>query len=148
MHHGENIIDLIVNFPQHRSRVSFATQMEVTIVTNLSHEHKTDLWYTDFELKSFKRDAALLLLSIASSGMTVAQYAEMHVNDTSAFLGIENYLSTATRREVTKRRQAIVDAVLLEQERQQRFGDIDEDKMADISQSCKQCRRCHLDGQD
>jgi hypothetical protein len=39
----------------------------VTIVENLAHEHKTDVWYTTSELKSFKRDAALLIISIHSS---------------------------------------------------------------------------------
>ena len=128
-------MDLIVDFPQHQSRVSFATHMEVTIVKNLSHEHKTDLWYTDFELKSFKRVTALLLLSITSSEMTMAQYAELHVNETSAFLGLENYLSQASIREVKKRRRAIVDLVLQEQKRQHHSGNIDVDIMSVVSQA-------------
>ena len=128
-------MDLIVNFPQHQSRGSFATHLEVTIVENLSHEHKTNLWYTDFELKSFKRNSALLLLSITSSEMTVARYAELHVNETSAFLGLENYLSQASIREVKMRRRAIVDAVLHEQERQHHSGNINVDKMSVVSQA-------------
>jgi hypothetical protein len=58
-------------------------------------------------------NVALLLLSITSSEMTVAQYAELHVHETSAFLGLENYLSQMSIREVKKRRRAIVNAVLL-----------------------------------
>ncbi len=99
----------------------------MTIVENLAHEHNTDLWYTASELKSFKHDATLFIASIHSSGMTVAQYAESHVDKTSAFLSIENYLSEDTIREVARRRRAIVDAVLLEQERQYRSGNINAD---------------------
>ena len=102
----------------------------MTIVENLAHEHNTDLWYTASELKSFKRNATLLIISIHSSGMTVAQYAELHLNESSAFLGIDNYLSNDTIRGVVKRRRAIVDAVLLEQERQYRSDNIDADIMA------------------
>jgi hypothetical protein len=62
--------------------------------------------------------------------MTVAQYAELHVNETSVFLGLENYLSSKdTTREVAKRRRAIVDTVLLDQERQYQSGYIDADIM-------------------
>ena len=128
-------MDLIVNFPQCQLRVSFATHMEVNIVENISHEHKTDLWYTPSELKSFKGDAALLIASINSSGMTMAQYAKLDVNDTCAFLGIENYLSKATTREVAKRRRAIVNAVLFEQDRQYRSNNIDVDIIAVVSKA-------------
>jgi hypothetical protein len=132
--HMENM-DLIVNFPQSRARVSFATHTEVITVKNIAIEHKTDLWYTTSELKSFRRDAALLIISIHYSGMTEDQYAELHVSESSAFLGIENYLSKATTIEVAKRRRAIVDAVLLEQERQYRSGDIDAGIMAVTSEA-------------
>lgn len=68
--------------------------------------------------------------------MTVAQYAELHVNETSVFLGLENYLSKdTTRREVAKRRCAIVDTVLLDQERQYQSGYIDADIMAVASEA-------------
>jgi hypothetical protein len=128
-------MDLIVNFPRPQSRVSFATHVKVALVKNLAHEHKTDLWYTTSEIKSFKRDIALLIMSIISSGMTVAQYAKLHVNETTAFLGIEKNLSKATLRGVAKRRRAIVDAVLLEQDRQYRSGNIDADLMAVASEA-------------
>jgi hypothetical protein len=128
-------MDLIVNFPQHQSRVSFATHLEVTIVENLSHEHKTNLWYTDIELKSFNRGVGLLLKSITSSGMTAAQYAKLHVNETSAFLGLENYWSEVSIREVKMRRRAIVDAVLQEQKRQHHSGNINVDKMSVVSRA-------------
>ena len=67
--------------------------------------------------------------------MTVAQYAELHVNETSVFLGLENYLSKDTTREVATRRCAIVDTVLLDQERQYQSGYIDADIMAVASEA-------------
>jgi len=39
-------MDLIVNFPQHHSRVSFATHMKVSIVENLAHEINIDVMTT------------------------------------------------------------------------------------------------------
>ena len=67
--------------------------------------------------------------------MTVAQYAELHLNESSAFLGIDNYLSNDTIRGVVKRRRAIIDAVLLEQERQYRSDNIDADIMTVVSEA-------------
>ena len=107
----------------------------IVIVENLSHEHKSNLWYTDVELNSFKCDAALLLLSITSSEMTVAQYAELHLHETSTFLGLENYLSQASIREVKKHRCAIVNTVLLEQKRQHHSDNIDVDTMSVVLQA-------------
>ncbi len=109
--------------------------MKVAIVKNLAHEYKTKLWYTTSEIKSFKRDNALLIISIISSGMTVAQYAKLLVNKTTAFLGIEMYLSKSTLRGVAKRRCAIVDAVLLEQDCQYCSGNIDANLMAVASEA-------------
>ena len=67
--------------------------------------------------------------------MMVAQYAKSHVDKTSGFLSIENYLSEDTIREVVRRRHAIVDAVLLEQEHQYRSGNIDADIMTVVSEA-------------
>ena len=65
----------------------------------------------------------------------MAQYAELHLNESSAFLGTDNYLSNDTIRGVVKRRRAIVNAVLLEQERQYRSDNIDADIMAVVSEA-------------
>ncbi len=65
----------------------------------------------------------------------MAQYTKLHVNETGAFLGIKNSLSEATIRGVVKCRYAIVDAILLEQERQYCSGNIDADIMAVASEA-------------
>ena len=126
-------MDLIVDFPQRRPaaaaiegdarpRVRFAPNLEITIVENLSREHKFDLWFTDVEIKSFKRRTAAVLLSIHFANMTVAQFAEINCRETSAFLGLENYMSERTSREIRRRRNGVRDAVLFEQARQQDAG--------------------------
>ena len=129
-------MDLIVNFPQHPvSRVSFATHMEVTYIKNLSQEHNMDLWFTDSEMKSFKSNTQLIVRAITSSGITVAQYDESHVNETSAFLGLENYICQQTYKEIKRRRRAIIDAVLSEQMHQECYGFTDVDAIADVSRT-------------
>jgi hypothetical protein len=47
--------------------------------------------------------------------MTMAEYAELHVEDTSAFLGLESYLSLSqdVLQGIKRRKGAILGAVLL-----------------------------------
>ena len=131
---------LIVDFPQsnssphRRERVSFVDQIQVKFIENLSYKHKSDLWYSQRELKSFKYHSALVLHKVKSV-MTMAQYAELHVDNTSAFLGLENYLSELGYREITHRRQAVRRTVLLEQQRQSNLNIYDPDTMATVAEA-------------
>ena len=61
--------------------------------------------------------------------------AELHVKDTSAFLGLENYLTKNTFKEIRRRRKAVPVAVLSEQYRQDRLGINDPDALASASQA-------------
>jgi hypothetical protein len=66
--------------------------------------------------------------------MTMAQYAEFHVEDTSAFLGLEHYLTQDAFRGIKHRKEAIRVAILSEQRRQYRSGINDPDALARVSQ--------------
>lgn len=122
------MMNLIVDFPQSRRqhtmscppgrRVSFTGQTDIIVVKDLSEQHKTDLWFTRCEMKTFKCQAALQLRNIESHNLTMAQYAEMNAQDTSAFMGLETYLSTTTTANIKARRLAVWAAVLAEQHRQ------------------------------
>ena len=83
---------------------------------------------------SFKYQAALTVQRITSA-MTMAEYAELHRQETSAFLGLEDYLSKNTSQEIRRRRKAITSAVLSEQRRQYRFGINDPDALAYASRA-------------
>ena len=61
---------------------------------------------------SFKSKMALLLHNITST-MTMTEYAEMNAHDTSAFMGLENYLLPDRPQEIELRRRSIWNAVLL-----------------------------------
>ena len=146
MHHDRN---LIVDFPHqiHGSspntpRVSFADHIEGKIVENLSHKHKTDLWFTHHEMKSFKTQTVFLLRSIKANRMTMSQYANMNIQDTSVFMGLERYLSKKTSKAIVYKRKAICRAVRSEQQRQLDAGLYDPDTMASVSQAVSDwCRK-------
>jgi len=130
------MMDLIVDFPRRRSRtqgVSFADHLEVKIIKNLSHEHKDDLWFTEHDIRRFKRRVALMMWYISSIDMTVSQYAKDNIHDTSAFLGLERYLSENTAKQTRYRRRAIRKAVLLEQRHQMGMGIHDPETIAEIA---------------
>ena len=80
----------------------------------------------------------------------MAEYAELHVElkDTSAFLGLESYLTKDAFRGIKHRKEAILVAVLSEQDRQYRSGIIDSDAMARVSQAVSDTstRRAQLIG--
>ncbi|KAL7528713.1 hypothetical protein ACHAXR_002587 [Thalassiosira sp. AJA248-18] len=127
-------MELIVDFPQPRQRVSFHPHIEVRFVENLAVNHKADLYFSEYNIKSFRYQTKLTLKQI-SSKMTMAQYAEMNVSDTSTFMGLENYLSESTPRKITGRRRAVVKAVCMEQQRQVEAGVSDQAKMANVAQA-------------
>lgn len=151
--------NLIVDFPQgprdlaqiyqDYPRVSFAGEVDMKFVENLSITHdKADLYFTDREIKSFKLNVARLLRDIRSLKLTVAQYAEINVSNTSAFMGIENHLSEQTTQGILNRRRSIRNAVLAEQDRQMKAKIYDPDEMAKVSQaeSERSRLRAHLIG--
>ena len=102
-------------------------------IQNLSLKHRGDLWFSVDEMNSFRHQAALTVRTITSS-MTMAQYAEFHVQDTSAFMGLESYLTQDTFRGIRYRKEAIIAAVLSEQRRQDRFDVYNSDALAHVSQ--------------
>lgn len=139
---SDSSLDLIVGFPQgprmssfskssQRGRVSFANHVEVKYAGYLL-EYKESLWYSREEIKSIKCQSATLLRKITDH-MTMAEYAEINSGDTSAFLGMENYLSPTTTKEIRCRRITICVMVLLEQERQSRSGVNDPERIAQVA---------------
>ena len=68
--------------------------------------------------------------------MTMAQYAEMNIQDTSAFMGFEQHMSKKTKKEIVYKRGALFRAVHSEQQRQFEAGIYDPDVTAKISLRC------------
>jgi hypothetical protein len=109
--------------------------MEITIVENLTHKHKDDLWYSLHEMDSFKDRVMFKLRAVKAKGMTVYQYAERNHEDTSAFMGLESYFTDTTSQKIKDQRRVVHRAVFLEQKRQLRAGIYDPDVMAIVSQA-------------
>ena len=132
--------NLIVDFPhkpQHHSspnaqRVSFADNAEIVFIENLSYKYKADLWFTAREMKSFKSQTVSLLINIKTN-MNMAQYAEMNIQDTSVFMGLEKFMSKKTPKEIVYKRDALYRTVHSEQQRQFEAGIYDPDIMSKIS---------------
>ena len=126
---------LIVDFPSKTTpvrRVSFTEYIDVKFIDDLS-EHKSNLYFTDREVKAFKYQAALQLRNIHRMNLTMAEYAEKNVHDTSVFMGLEAHLSENSRVDIIRRRDSIRRAVLYEQTRQNHFGIHDHTKLAAVS---------------
>ena len=126
---------LIVDLPGGRPRtsskkkpsVSFKDQVDIKFVDSLAFsKHRDGIWFSKEEMYSFKYQAALTVQRITSAN---GQYAELHRQETSAFLGLEDYLSKNTSQEIRRRRKAITSAVLSEQRRQYSFGINDPDAL-------------------
>ncbi len=132
-------MDLIVDFPQWpsdnlRPRVSFAPRVELISIDDLALEHKSDMWFSSEEMLFFKRSTALALHCIKSWNLTIAEYAEMHAQDTSAFMGLENHLSENATGGVRRRRDAIGRAVKTEQRRQADAGVGDPEALSAVAE--------------
>ena len=134
-------MDLIVDFPQQYSprnrlppRVTFADHLEMIIFDKISNESKAHVWFSSQEIQSFRYQMILMLRSLSSINMTVAQHAESNLHNTSAFMGLENYFSETTPCEITCRRRTIRRAILLEQQRQLDVSIQDPGAISSISQ--------------
>ncbi|KAL7536644.1 hypothetical protein ACHAXR_011039 [Thalassiosira sp. AJA248-18] len=135
-------MDLIVDFPQasrpcdtsprQELRVSFANDFEVKFVEDLSDKYKEVLWFSKRDIKKIKLQAAWIIKTIKANNMTVAQYAAQNIQETSVFMGLENYLSDTSTCEIRYQRRAMVRAVLIEQFRQLEEGIYDPDMMANV----------------
>ena len=137
--------DLILDFPQqhqHRRRyassspslatttttkkkkkikksVSFSELSMLTITTNnLSYASKSDLWYTQNDIKSFRLDCAHMIHELKQS-----------CPNSTDTMGLEGYLFNSS---VGPRRKEVRIAVLLEQHRQRCLGIYDEDDDDDL----------------
>ena len=110
-------------------------------IENLSLKHKDDLWFSSQDMNSFKHQTKMILKGILSINMSVAQYAELKIQETSAFMGLENYLSKETTQEIKHRRRAIHRAVLLEQQCQLDIGIDDPEAISIISEALSEKSR-------
>ena len=130
--------DLIVDFPQatrrvvpHKPpRVSFANEIRIGFVERLS----PDLWYSRREIQAFKFQTALILKMANERDMTIAQLAEMNVQDTSVFLGLEKVFSDTTYWEIERQKCMHRRGILSEQARQLRCGVYDADALGRVSE--------------
>ena len=141
-------MELLVDFPLHDGaiqdagpRVTFASQIDITLIENLTFKHKNDLWYTDAEMVSFKRQTALLLRDLQVMNMTLAKYAEENIQDTSEFVGLEAYFSQDSMQKIGLQRTLMKRIVLSEQERQDRADVEDPESLARVSQQVSEWSR-------
>ncbi|KAL7539517.1 hypothetical protein ACHAXR_009361 [Thalassiosira sp. AJA248-18] len=115
-------------------QVSFATDIDTKLVENLS-KYKSDLWYSRQDLKASQYQAALIMKKIKARNMTMAQYAEMNIHDTSTFLGLEKFLSETAQQEIMYQRNVHRRAVLFQHQWQVHLGIDDADALARISEA-------------
>lgn len=121
--------------PKKERRVSFHAEAEVNMIS-IHHNRKTDLWYSNYDMKCFKYDAALTVKTLKAKRMlvTMEEYAELlHQGDTAIFLGLERHLLDSTAQNIVSSRQRLMRAILLEQDRQDSYGICDPDILANIS---------------
>eukprot|EP01082_Thalassiosira_pseudonana_P009784 g8722.t1 g8722 contig33:70524-71018(+) len=104
-----------------RPRVSFSEVIRVQTVPKLS-KYQQDLWFTADEIKAFKARPKLMHRALKANGLTLAQFAEENIDNTAAFLGLDNFLTEATLHE------------LREQRRQMETGAYDADRLATVSE--------------
>jgi len=118
-----------------RHTVSFSDESKLVFVKDLT-ALKSDLWYTEQETMGFKYEAAYKIRKITST-MSMAEYAKLKSNDTSAFMGLEAHLfeSSNVGYRSTERKKAQRGAVILEQFRQLKLGIEDPDALANVSKA-------------
>ena len=124
-------------------RVSLAEYHEIIIIENLSLKYKNNLWFSSQEMNSLRHQRTMMIRSILSTNMNVEEYAELNIQETSVFMGLENYLSRDVSQEIGYRTGVIISAVLSEQQRQWDIGIHDPEIICFISEVLsEQLRLC------
>ena len=122
--------------PQARGpQVSFSAQSEIKFVKNLEYESESALWFTEPEMKSFRRNAQMQVRAIKSRLKSPSDFAKIGIDNTEIFMGLEKYLDDARPQKIRQERKEICDEVFQEQVRQQDEGIFDPDAMANVSEA-------------
>ena len=135
---NSNNNNLILDFPPHRRRhahgsspslatkkitkksVSFSELSMMAVTTsNLSYASKSDLWYTQNDIKSFRLDCAHMIHELKRS-------SKLHHHNPTDVMGLEGYLFNSSVGPMQRRKEVQI-AVLLEQHRLRRSGMHDKD---------------------
>jgi len=130
---NSNNNNLILDFPPHRRRhahgsspslatkkitkksVSFSELSMMAVTTsNLSYASKSDLWYTQNDIKSFRLDCAHMIHKLKQS-------SKLRRPNPTDIMGLEGYLFNSSVGPMQRRKEVQI-AVLLEQHRQRRSG--------------------------
>ena len=133
-------ISLLVDFPQQprklirRRRVNFAPEAKVARIINDSSNdvHSHDLWYTSKEYRQMKRTRSQDIC-IAIRAMQSSEFQESPSSQHLHMVGIERYLSQALLMKTKLQRGVHINAVLDEQERQDRNMIFDPESLGDLS---------------
>lgn len=143
-------MSLIVDFsPASRSflmkdvekRVQFSNEVQVYSVYNLKVNFKARVWFSKKELRQFRAGITTTLSQISSDNRDLFHYATDHIEDTSVFMGLENFLTYATLKEVILRRQLYKEGVLDEYKRQADASYYDPNEMRRISEGFSEWSR-------
>ena len=117
-----------------RRRVNFASEVIVASDSNNdSHDvHSHDSWYTSQEYKQMKHTRAQDICTVTKTSQSPEFHESLspqHLN----LIGVERYLSKEVLIESKLRRDAHVNAVLDEQERQDNNMTLDAEALGDLS---------------
>ena len=121
-----------------KKSVSFSELSMMAVTTsNLSYASKSDLWYTQNDIKSFRLDCAHMIHKLKQS-------SKLHRPNSTDIMGLEGYLFNSSISPMQRRKEVRI-AVLLEQHRLRRLSIHDEDPhilLARASQGAsKLCRK-------
>ncbi len=125
--------------------VSFYPKAGMKIVAR--HNEPMDLWYTKDDYTAMKVQNVHMAAEEVYKAYIKFSSNPSNVDDDEAseaccmIVGIENALSRDIKVKRNKQRHQLVDAVLKEQDRQDRTGKYDENKLACISQRCSEWAR-------
>ena len=125
-------------------------QMRANYGSSRTLPHSNLIYDTGEETMGFKFEAVYKICKITST-MSMAEYAKLKSNDTSAFMGLEAYLfesSSVGYKRRTEQKNAQRGAVILEQFRQLKLGVEDPDALANVSKtwSGESRERAHIIG--
>ena len=145
-------MELIVDFPQERDgsgchlpqetrpTVSFAEYNQVIIVDDSPLKYKTDLFYSEHDIKMFKLHTTLLVDRLKKRGPE--EYMDpKYGKDTTDIMGLEKYLTEQSYQSSLHRRRVQPMAVMLEQYRQVSLGIYDPHTLASISAQASETSR-------
>jgi hypothetical protein len=134
-HHHQRIHEAtMTNYCNKSQAVTFSEHSELYIVPAIEHQEGSAMWYSSQDKQGFRRSMVASIQKVSREIRDLPHTAKMMTDQFIDCLGIESFINESTASSMAEVRRAHMHAILTEQNRQNKSGTCDIERISRISQ--------------